>query len=117
MTPQTEKARASRSLKLRTLNDKLRRTLPHGRVLLTSSVGQLPSEDIRQILELVRAFDAFTSDNDPWDEHDFGKISFGDAQYFWKIDAYDLNMEYGSPDPTDETVTKRVITVMTEFDL
>ena len=31
---------------------------------------------------------------------------------FWKIDAYDLGYEWGSPDPADPSVTRRVLTLM-----
>lgn len=117
MTCHPENVRPDSSPTIRDFNDKLRRELPHGQVMITRAVSELPIQNIQQILKLVREFNTFTADNDPWGEHDFGKVSFDGAQYFWKIDAYDLNMEYGSPDPTDETVTKRVITVMTEFDL
>lgn len=117
MTSYDEDARLFQAGKVRDFNDALRRDMPHGRVLLTRSVAQLPLQDVRQILELVRAFDTFNADNDPWNEHDFGKVNFEGQQYYWKIDALDLSMEYGSPDPTDETVTKRIITLMTEFDL
>jgi len=32
----------------------------------------------------VRAFDAFTNDNDPHGEHDFGAIDEGGVRCFWK---------------------------------
>jgi hypothetical protein len=38
-------------------------------------------------------------------------------RYFWKIDAYDVNLEFGSPDPADEAATRRIITIMTASDL
>ena len=31
---------------------------------------------------------------------------------FWKIDCYDRDLKFGSPDPADENVTTRVLTVM-----
>ncbi|MFD1510414.1 DUF3768 domain-containing protein [Lacimonas salitolerans] len=34
------------------------------------------------------------------------------VQVFWKWDYYDLDLQMHSPDPTDETVTARVLTVM-----
>ena len=60
----------------------------------------------------VRAFDAFTDDNDPHGEHDFGSVDEGGVRCFWKIDCYDRATEFGSPDPTDSAVTTRVLTIM-----
>jgi hypothetical protein len=45
-------------------------------------------------------------------ERDFGCFEFMGERLFFKIDAYDCNLEYGSPDPADASVTVRVMTVM-----
>ncbi len=55
---------------------------------------------------------AFTEDNDPYGEHDFGSIERNDEKYFWKVSYYDQNYEYGSEDPADTTLTRRVLTLM-----
>jgi hypothetical protein len=66
-------------------------------------------------LEAVRAvqrFDAFTGDNDPHGKHDFGSFELAGHRLFWKIDYYDADLRYGSDDPANPDVTRRVITVM-----
>lgn len=60
----------------------------------------------------IRSFDGFSKDNDPWGEHDFGAIEIGEEKIFWKIDAYDLDLRWGSPNPANPAVTHRVLTVM-----
>ena len=45
-------------------------------------------------------------------EHDFGAINFKNETYFWKIDYYDADYNYFSPDPSDPNVTNRVLTIM-----
>ena len=60
----------------------------------------------------VREFDDFKEENDPHGEHDFGAIKLDSVSAFWKVDYYDRAMTMGSPDPTDPTVTTRVLTVM-----
>lgn len=66
-------------------------------------------------LELTRALanhQVFDSDNDPHGERDLGDLQLFGADLLWKIDYYDLELVYGSPDPADAAVTKRVLTVM-----
>lgn len=83
-----------------------------GRFLKTSGVNELPVEKQAELLELVKNFDCFTNDNDPYGEHDFGKVTLDNQNYFWQIQYYDLDFTYGSEDPADPKVTRRVLTIM-----
>ncbi|MGR3280507.1 DUF3768 domain-containing protein, partial [Acaryochloris marina NIES-2412] len=66
----------------------------------------------QELFRLVRVFDDFTEDNDPWQEHDYGRIEFHGEQYLFKIDYFDKNLEYGSEEPGNTAVTTRVLTLM-----
>ena len=98
--------------RIRALNDDFRRTFVGGMVMITTGIEAMPVERRRSLLAKVRAFDAFTDDNDPHGEHDFGAVDEGDVRCFWKIDYYDREMEMLSPDPADPSVTTRVLTVI-----
>ena len=92
------------------LNDRARQTLKECRVVITQGVQALGNVDT--VLRQVQVFEAFTTDNDPYGEHDFGAIRYQGQTIFWKIDYYDLDLHMHSPDPSDETVTARVLTIM-----
>ena len=94
------------------LNDNLRRDWVGGRVAWTAGIEQLGIDTIINLFEAINEFDAFTPDNDPYGEHDFGAVEIAGQRIFWKIDYYDTALEYGSPDPSDPAVTTRVLTVM-----
>ena len=96
--------------KIAALNDHARQTFRECRVIVTEGVQAL--EDVDVLLRQVQLFDAFTPDNDPFSEHDFGSIQLAENTIFWKIDYYDLDLQMHSPDPSDETVTARVLTIM-----
>ena len=81
-------------------------------VYLTAGVAALTAHSQAEVIRHVQTFDAFTGDNDPHGEHDFGAFEFAGQKFFWKIDAYDQNLEYGSDDPADDTKTRRVLTIM-----
>jgi hypothetical protein len=98
--------------RIRALNDVFRRTFVGGLVLITAGVEAMPIDQRRSLLAKVRAFDAFTNDNDPHREHDFGAIDEGGVRYFWKVEYFDCATEFGSPNPADPAVTTRVLTVM-----
>ena len=92
------------------LNDRARRTFMECRVIIAAGVQALGNVDA--VLRQVQVFEAFTPDNDPYGEHDFGQITLEGTTFFWKIDYYDLDLHMHSPDPSDDTVTARVLTIM-----
>ena len=92
------------------LNDQFRTSFKGGRVVATPGILMRP--DVITILERVKAFTEFDADNDPHGVRDFGAFMQGGQQIFWKLDYYGIGLEQGSPDPTDSTVTTRVLTIM-----
>ena len=78
--------------------------------MITQGVQGL--KDVPDLLDQVRRYDAFTPDNDPYGEHDFGVTKRKGTTIFWKINYYDLDLHMHSPDPSNETVTARVLTIM-----
>ena len=103
---------AVRSAIIRDLNDKFRRTLTGGTVLMTAGVVAIGSEVQVEILAAVQAFDDFNADNDPWAEHDFGAVEVGGHRVYFKLDYYDLTRAFASREPADPSVTERVLTIM-----
>lgn len=116
----------SRAERIARLNDMARRAMGIASVVMaTEGVRALPEVDQSRLRELVETFDAFTPDNDPYGERDFGVIYQGAdgvwsasrpadvaVTVFWKIDAYERELRFGSEDPADPAVTRRVLTIM-----
>jgi Protein of unknown function (DUF3768) len=105
-------SKGDKSVRIRELNDLLRRTFTGGKVVMTDGVAALPERDLAQLLAKVRSFDKFTNDNDPYGEHDFGSIELEGVTYFFKHDYYALDMDGGSEDPANPAKTTRVLTIM-----
>lgn len=99
------------TVKIRNLNDAFRKAMPRD-VYLTVGVRTLSDEVQTEAIWRVKTFDVFDKDNDPFHEHDFGAFDIAGQKFFWKIDLYDQNLEFGSEDPADETKTRRVLTIM-----
>lgn len=81
-------------------------------MVLTEGILNLPDAVRFEILQEVRSFEAFTPENDPYGEHDFGAFSFCDERIYWKFDYYDCRTRYLSPDPTNAELTNRVLTIL-----
>lgn len=100
-----------KAAEIRALNDRARQTFTGCRVAITQGIQALGEDALRAILQAVQQYDAFTPDNDPYGEHDFGQITYDGQVVFWKFDYYDLDLNMHSPDPSDPAVTARVLTV------
>lgn len=98
--------------RLRALNDRARQSFTGCRVAITAGIAALGHDAVYAVFDRIKAYDDFTPDNDPYGEHDFGSLFWGDVQVFWKFDYYDLDYTMHSPDPADDTVTARMLTVM-----
>ena len=98
---------------IRKANDAYRRGFqPNGKRTITDGILGFSSEDRAAILEKVRTFDAFTEENDPHGEHDFGCIEHAGQRIIWKIDCYDAGSLVGTREPIDSRKVTRVLTIM-----
>jgi hypothetical protein len=75
-------------------------------------VRALPGFKVTVLLLMLQTANGFDEDNDPHGERDFGDLDWRGTDLLWKIDYYDSDLIYGSPDPADPAVTQRVLTVM-----
>ena len=100
--------------RIRDLNDAFRKTLDPtlGRMVLTAGVSALPSDVRAMAIRKVATFDAWSADNDPHGEHDFGNFDLAGRKFFFKVDYYDPSLDAGSADPADPAKTTRVLTLM-----
>ena len=105
-------ARFAKVDRIRDLNDQLRQTFTGGKVMMTAGVNALSDQVKASVLQSVRAFKAFDTDNDPHHEHDFGAFELDGNRFFWKLDYYNRAMDGGSEDPADPKQTTRVLTIM-----
>lgn len=112
MTEDEKKAR------IRALNDQLRTTglLRNGKVLVVGDLVQADPELREKVVSAVRAFDTFTEDNDPHNEHDFGIVEVDGQSFNWKIDYYALDEMHLSEHPEDPAVTVRVCSIFCAHD-
>jgi hypothetical protein len=102
----------TKTIRIRALNDELRKRLIGGMAVITPGVAALGQEVVARIVKTIEVYDDFCHANDPHEEHDFGAFDADGHRIFFKIDYYDSTLTVHSPDPSDPNVTKRVITIM-----
>lgn len=127
--PENSAAAREQTARIARLNDLARRAMGVAcTAVATAGFRSLPEADQSQLRELIETFDAFTEDNDPHGERDFGTIyQLRDGSWtterprsqederervFWKLDYYDRNMEFASEDAANPAITRRVLTIM-----
>ena len=101
--------------KIAELNDNLRKHMwspGHNKIVLTRGVCSLPLMEQMLLLKKVRDFNEFNKANDPYKQHDFGRVEHNGTNYFFKIDYYNLDMDACSDDASNPDITIRVLTIM-----
>lgn len=95
------------------LNDAFRKAGPvSGQWMLTRGVADQGAVFVALATRAVQVYDRFRPEDDPYGEHDFGSFLLAGQKLFWKIDYYDSSLSYGSDNPADPNVTRRVVTIM-----
>lgn len=106
-------APVSTAERIRELNDAFRTSGPSGgEWMLTAGVRAYGPDFIQLAIQAVKGHASFTADNDPYGEHDFGSFNLAGEHLFWKIDHYDRELAYGSEDPANPAVSRRILTIM-----
>ncbi len=96
---------------LRTCTDPVGALMLNGQLVITRGIASRGSAFIAKAAAAVRAFNDFAPDNDPFGEHDFAFVDVDGERIFFKVDYYDRNLEWHSPDASDPAVTRRVLTI------
>jgi len=65
---------------IRALNDHARQNFTGCRVVITKGIQAM--ENVPDLLDQVRWYDAFTPDNEPYGEHDFGSFRYAGETVF-----------------------------------
>lgn len=95
--------------------DRAARTVITRTCLATFGKGNAATE-LAAWAAILAAIRAIRFSDDDRTERDRGEIEFEGETVFFAIDAYDLDLHYGSEDPADPAVTRRVMTIMLRED-
>lgn len=113
MTPEWKLDEGFRKKRIKRLNDALRRGEGSGNtVVVTLGVKAKGDVFLSLAAQAVAGFSSFSKDNDPHGEHDFGAFDLQGEKLFWKIDYFDGSLSFHSPDPANQNLTNRVLTIM-----
>jgi hypothetical protein len=102
-------------------NDAFRRSIlgstpipdaPQGQLVMTRGVAALGLDAQLELACRVAAFDGFNADSDPQGWHEMGVIDIDGTTVWFKLDLYDVDYQYGSPEPSDPEQTRRVLTLL-----
>ena len=85
---------------------------PQGQFVMTRGVAALGPDAQLELTRRVAAFDVFTADGDPQGWHEMGVIDLDGTTVWFKVDLYDVDYTYGSPEPSDPEQTRRVLTLL-----
>lgn len=98
-----------KNAEIRRLNDRLRLKGRGGYSQMCYRMSDFSYERFAEVRTAIRAFDDFTPDNDPNGHHNFGVVQVHDQEYVWEIGYLGVDGTGVSPDPSDASVTTRVM--------
>lgn len=86
----------------------------HHRILSTPGIQALGSLAVQEVLHQALVFpdESFRESFEPHGDRDFIVVNHQGLKVWAKIDTFDLTMEWMSPDPADDEVTVRVLSLM-----
>lgn len=86
----------------------------HHRILATTGIRALGPDAVQELLHKVLSFkeEDFRESFEPWGDRDFLSLEHHGQKIYGKIDTFDPSLEFMSPDPADDLVTIRVLTIM-----
>ena len=108
----------TRTEKIARLNDRVRKGLDRtARIVFSYALSARFFEGngalaILAQASIMKAIRHHLFDENTHGERDFGQIEFRGQRIWSKIDYYDYDLEYGSDDPADASITRRVMTIM-----
>ena len=97
--------------RIRELNDQLRCQHRGGTIVVTAGIQSMGADFIAAV-DVALTKVTFDPGNDPYGEHDFGVVEVKGRRIFFKIDYYDQDLCFASPDPANQKITRRVMTIM-----
>lgn len=112
---------SNRTDQIARLNDRARHGLDRtARIVMTSNLvahlsdGTRPGEIIAQAKAMRATRNCTFKEDSP--ERDFASFEIDGVPVFLKIDYYDADLRFGSDDPADASITRRVVTIMARED-
>ena len=100
---------------IRSINDHFRATCVA--INVTPSIQALGPEFFRRAIKIVRHYDNFREDVNPYEEHDCGTFKLDGYECAWAIDCYNRDMSGPSADPCNVNITTRLLTISLAHEL
>ena len=96
----------------RQLNDKLRREMPHGSVIIRGGAKQFSTGQLVALTKLIRDFDDFEQERGTGVLHDSGTLVFEGVEVIWRIENHTYAVTMETSDDVGHRINRRVLVIM-----
>ena len=114
MLVQAMSKRDTQAQRERYLNDRLRREMPHGSVMIRGGAKQFSNDQLLSITQLIQSFDDFRQDSDVSELHDNGVVEFEGIKIVWQIETNAKRFESATHDSINEAPQPSIIIMLAE---